>query len=100
MSNREIAIKWAREQVAMAAQRGTIVMSDEFFKPFSDSVRRAMRRELLDLANILAWPMPDDGAILCYANDPYLKISENETHRGAIWIKDEQIITFPMLSIA
>lgn len=101
MSNREIAIQWAREQVETAASRGTVVMSDEFFKPFSASVRRALRRELLDTYKILAWQLDADGAILCYADDPHLIIKENETHRAAVWHneKTEQVITFPILEL-
>lgn len=101
MSNKQIAVNWAREQVEAAAKRGTIVLSDEFFKPFNDKTRKRVCEELLSSFKILAWPVNKNGAMLCYVNDPRLTIKDDGTYRAGIWCNEEtaQIIAFPALPL-
>lgn len=72
--NRDIAIKWARDQVGLDKP---LVWSNEFFKPFNAGVRRAMTREL-DQMGILAWSDTKTGAFLIRKDDPRLTITQDD----------------------
>lgn len=85
MGNRQIAIKWAKEQVKAAK---TFVYSDGFFAPFSGSMCNKITQELKS-CGITVWHDTKQGAFLFRSNDPRLKVSSNDTAEVGAWCDEE-----------
>lgn len=92
MSNKQIAINWATQQVKRATG---FVYSDQFFAPFSNQNTRAkIALELLS-KNVLVWPDPQDGAFLFKKNDPRLTMETDGNIRVGYWMENDSILVLP-----
>jgi len=100
MSNKDIAIKFAKE---MLEESPGFVYSDKFFQPFGKGVRHAIIREL-DKIDIIAWSDTKQGAFLFHKNDNRLAITELENHKGAVWTETvgdtPRVMILPILETA
>ena len=70
MSNKSIAIGWAKEQ---AKKTNGPVMSDQFFGPFNDKQRSDIIKKLAK-KDIACFSYTPDGAILIHKRNPHLKV--------------------------
>ena len=94
MSNKHIAISWAENSVK---NNKSLVYSDQFFKPFSNTKTRKKIVDTLDKNGIVAWSDSKDGAFLFRKNDPRCIVSENNNYRAAVWEDNGNLIVFPTL---
>lgn len=92
MSNKQIAINWAANQVKQATG---FVYSDQFFAPFSNQQTRAKITSELLSKNVLVWPDPQHGAFLFKKNDPRLTMETNGAIRVGYWMEDDSILILP-----
>jgi hypothetical protein len=94
LSNKEIAIKWAKNNDKFA-------FSDEFFKPFSKIEERLEIVKDLEGHNVIVWPIYTHGAFLVKKNDSRLCFSEgrdgNKVYRcGAYHFPEsDQVLMLP-----
>ena len=101
MSNKDVAVNWAINTVKLAASQNKIVISSDFFKPFSKKVRKALRDELRLKFNIHAWATTKNGAFLCYVTDQHLTIRNDGKQQAGVWVNEQraEIIVFPAIAL-
>ena len=74
--NRQLAVKWAKQTVK---KNGSMVVSDQYWTPFTDSTQIKNAKRKLKQLGILAFDF-GKGAILIHKDNPKLKI---KTFNGA-----------------
>lgn len=96
MSNKHIAITWAKKQVSFATG---LVYSDQFFKPFTNIVtRKKIAKELLE-NNVIVWSDSKDGAFLFKKGDPRLIINSNDEFLVGMWHGKDKLISLPTIKL-
>jgi hypothetical protein len=100
MSNKEIAIKWAK---AVVKYQDKLVYADKFFDPFNDNMRMVIIRQLAK-EGIVAWWDCKEGAFIFKEDDPRFHMETDETHAAGVWVggtEDAPEITIlPTLELA
>lgn len=91
MSNKHIAINWAVKQVKAASG---FVYSDQFFSPFSESMKKKIATELSKYG-VLVWGDTKQGAFLFKCNDKRLLRNTNGTQEAAVWHETDKIMILP-----
>ena len=93
MSNKHIAIGWAKKQVNSASG---FIYSDQFFRPFTNlGTRRKIVKVLFD-NNVIAWTDTKDGAFLFRRGDPRLLINTCGDTQAGIWMEDDKMMILPL----
>lgn len=104
-TNKDIAITWTREQLKSSSP----IFSDQFFKPFTEKQARQIRKELA-MFKITAWPIPGNGAFICYSNDArltVLEVASDNSHpeiavngqRVGTWVDGQNIMLLPAIDV-
>jgi hypothetical protein len=94
ISNKEIAVKWAKNNDKFA-------FSDEFFKPFTKLEERLEIVKDLESHDVIVWPIYTHGALLVKMNDSRLCFSEvqdgNKVFRSGAYhfTESDQVLMLP-----
>jgi len=78
----------------MSAHKGknSVVVSDSFFKPFSESQRVKLRSKLIQ-NGWLCWPTDSKhGLVAAHKTDPHLVLVRRDAFAAGYWQKEDQVI--------
>lgn len=99
MSNANIAVKWAKEEVKTASG---FIYSDEFFIPMGTEFTKSTQRKItaeLAVSGVTVWPDTKGGAFLFKSTDKRLRVTTINSQKVATWIENGNVMVLPIVKV-